>query len=40
VDEWGYGSQESERRDRRRRLSERRKRFEAALAEDRLAETG
>jgi hypothetical protein len=40
VDEWGYGSPESERRDRRRRLAERRKRFEAALAEDRLAETG
>lgn len=40
VDEWGYGSPADERRERRERLAERRKRYAAALAEDRLADAG
>ena len=40
VDEWGSGSDETERRERRDHLAQRRKRYEAALAEDRLAEAG
>jgi hypothetical protein len=40
VDEWGYGSDATEQQDRRTRLAKRRKRFEAALAEDRLGAAG
>ena len=38
VDEWGYGPDVSERRERRAHLAQRRNRYEAALAADRLAD--
>ena len=40
VDEWGCRPEESEDRERRDRLAERRKRYDVAIAEDRLAAAG
>lgn len=40
VDEWGYGTDASEKRERLARLAARRKRYEAALAEDRHSANG
>ena len=40
VDEWGYGPELNERRDRRAALAARRRRYQAALAEERVVTEG